>query len=467
MSDESSNDEEEAMEVEVEAVVEEGDEEGDDDQDDGGDEMGEASAQASAVLEAVEEMPGDDDADSDHDHADADADDPVESTTAVTPVSNGRIPGKVLRKPVTDTANELEAHEDLDDEEPEIEAYGGDDGDNEDDDDGDEEVLAAVVLEDDDGEDDDQAQEVVEVEVAQVVVKPSSASVPKKQPRKKVKKAKHRTKDKDVQNNHKKKKKKKKPSQAPDEELFGTVAPERREAAADARALLQDTVPTLPVAIAESQVRSFGRILVEPNMDQSVFASTVALYPIGFSCDRYEFSPVHGRILKMRCSILSGRAIKEKQKAGGHDVSSELPNGPVFRVVWGRGVDEDVDDVDYPFDPTAHARPLKIPKGKSVTVPEEPLGSTVTTPGVGMRVKVRFDKNQYFCGTVVKVKDAGTKKKRKQSEVLVRYDDGSSETAIYPDPDIALLMPGTLRDVSWSVCLGCVCVCVPASGRNI
>jgi hypothetical protein len=451
MSDESSNEGgEEAMEVE--AFAEEADEEEDrdnDDQvdDDGDDEMGEASEVArnhASALETLEEMPGDDE--DDHDE------DPVESSVSK-PAQRGAFGGKVLNKGKKADVDELEADEDLAGEEVEADADGEEDNDG-DDDDGDE-VLAAVVLEDDDGEGDDQEVEEAVVEVA-AVVKPkpsaSSSSAPKKQPRKKAQNSKDGSKKNNIKGEDgkksegdgkkKKKKRKKKPPQVRDEELYGTVPPERLEAAADARAMLQETVPTLPVAIAESQVRSFGRIYIEPNMDHSPFATTVALFPVGFSCDRYEFSPVHGRILKMRCSILSGRAIKEKQKAGGHAISSELPNGPVFRVIWGQGVDEDVDDVDYPFEPSAHASPLKVSKGKTA-LPEEPVGSSVTTPGTGMRVKVRFDKNQYFRGTVVKVKDSSaSKKKRKQVEILIRYDDGSSETALYPDPDISLLMPG-------------------------
>ena len=447
MSDESSNEGgEEAMEVE--AFAEEADEEEDQD-DDGDEEMGEASASAvvqnhDSVLETLEEMPGDDEEDHDED--------PVEPSVSK-PAQRGAFGGKVLNKGKKADIDELEADEDLDGEEVEAAADGDEDEDG--DDDGDE-VLAAVVLEDDDGEGDYQEVEEAVVEVAAVVApKPSasSSSAPKKQPRKKSQNSKDGSKKNNVKiedgkrsegdGKKKKKKKRKKPPQVRDEELYGTVPPERLEAAADARAMLQETVPTLPVAIAESQVRSFGRIYIEPNMDHSPFATTVALFPVGFSCDRYEFSPVHGRILKMRCSILSGRAIKDKQKAGGHAISTELPNGPVFRVIWGQGVDEDVDDVDYPFEPYAHASPLKVSKGKTA-LPEEPLGSSVTTPGTGMRVKVRFDKSQYFCGTVVKVKDSSaSKKKRKQVEILIRYDDGSSEPALYPDPDISLLMPGT------------------------
>jgi hypothetical protein len=425
-NDDDDDDDEMEEAMEVEAVVED-DDDGDNDEDANGGQESVAVVQQASVLETAEEMP---------DNEDDEEYDQVEVVAADT---------------ARDGENNHNAGDDHDDDE--------DDNNDDDDDDGDdgEEVLAAVVMEDD-GADDEPGQEVVQVAAVVVPEAAPSSAAPKKSPRKRIKKKKSSgeanssaaasTTGKSSSGKTKKRRK-----VEDDDQLYGTVPPERREAATDARAMLQDTVPTLPVAIAESQVRSFGRVFIEPNMHDSDYSSTIALYPIGFSCDRYEFSPVHGRLLKMRCSILSGRAIKEKQKTAGHAVSTELPNGPMFRVVWGQGVDDDKgDNVDYPFDLYLHAKPLRAGKSKSAAAEEAALGSTVTSPGVGMRVKVRFDKTQYYTGVVVKV--AESKKRRKQVEISIRYDDGSSETAMYPDPDIALLMPGKVLSA------GSRCSCV-------
>jgi len=305
-----------------------------------------------------------------------------------------------------DDADELEA------EAPEVVADAEDDHE-------DEEVMATVVEDDDDEEEEgNEGAEVLEA----AVVEPEPAPQPTK------KKASSKKKG-----NKKKTKKKRKM----DDELYETVPPERVEAASDARAMLEDTVPTLPVAVAETEVRSFGRLLIEPDMEASKYATTSALYPVGFSCDRYEFSPVHGRILKLRCSILSGRQIKEKQQAAGHPVS-KVHDGPVFRIMWGQGVDEDADQAEYPFDPYTHASPMH--SDTDATLPTQ-LSNLVPEPG--MRVKVRFDKNQFFYGSIIDIGEPESKKRRKQVEITIQYDDGSSESLLFPDPDVAIAMPGT------------------------
>jgi hypothetical protein len=229
--------------------------------------------------------------------------------------------------------------------------------------------------------------------------------------------------------------------------------------------MLQETVPTLPVPVAETQVRSFGRLclqsipsstpkLVQDKDKSSKFNTMSALYPIGFSCDRYEFSPVHGRILKMRCCILDGKSVKASQKQGGFSVQTALPDGPIFRIMWGRGVDEDAADerIDYPFDPHTHSPPLVMTgSNQSDALLKEAVKSkrAKILPDEGMRVKVRFDKEQYFTGVITEVSEPQSvttskgKKKRKQVDVTVQYDDGAIEKLTYPDPDLFLMMPGT------------------------
>lgn len=221
------------------------------------------------------------------------------------------------------------------------------------------------------------------------------------------------------------------------------------EAARDARATLQETVRTLPIPVAETQVRSFGRILLEdlPGANaHSKFSSINALYPVGFSCDRYVFSPVHGRNIKMRCSILDGRSIKKKGNF------AELPDGPVFRILWGRGVDESQDtSIDYPFDLEHHVLPL-VDTGNAhndsmLNETWKPRSPSQFPPKVGMRVRVKFSKD-FGIGTLTKVADARTpsgKRKKKHFDVTIEYEDGFEETLTYPDPDVELLMPGTFQ----------------------
>ena len=257
------------------------------------------------------------------------------------------------------------------------------------------------------------------------------------------------------------KKKKSKPKQKtpppPQLEPTSPLVPHHRlEAAREARLALQEQVPLLPIHIAETAVRSFGRLHVN-GTNSNPFCSTSALYPIGFSCDRYEFSPVHGRVLKLRCSILSGPSIRKKQQAAGR-TNTTVGDGPVFRILWGPGIDADSGGaVDYPFHPDEQAPPL-IQTGslrkdealqEAVRYHQQSSGhKAALLPTKGMQVKVRFDGGKYHLGVVRSVGKQtsatvqGTKKKRKQVEITVKYDDEFQETIAYPDPDVVLLMPG-------------------------
>mmetsp|Transcript_16973 Transcript_16973/g.46621 ORF Transcript_16973/g.46621 Transcript_16973/m.46621 type:complete len:2275 (-) Transcript_16973:34-6858(-) len=195
------------------------------------------------------------------------------------------------------------------------------------------------------------------------------------------------------------------------------------------------------------------------------FCTPTALYPIGFSCDRIEFSPSHGRFLKFRCAILDGTRI-------GID-------SPLFRIMWGQGIDEDKDKVEYPYDPFSNSAPI-TGKGNGGDEPNDDENddvvvaiptsagyqppSTQLAPGVGMRVKTRFDKDKYYYGTITAVteKEVGTPKGKKSSgwssaskdskkkidvEITIQHDDGSTEVSCFPDPDINLVMPGNDDEV--------------------
>ena len=250
---------------------------------------------------------------------------------------------------------------------------------------------------------------------------------------------------------------------------LGVVAsPQCLAAARDARAALQEMVPSLPYSLAEIQVRSFGRLPLDPGADGK-FATAGALFPVGFSCDRFEFSPVHGRVLRVRCSILDGRRVRKKQRACGVPPSRQVPEGPIFRLLWGQAIDEDIlpDSVEYPYSPHAHSAPLTGDPhlAVAVAVADAPTSSKSSAtssliPERGMRVKVRYDRNQWHPGTIARsvewpdprgskkaAKSKGSKNSksppRKRYKLSIRYDDGSREELVYPDPDVSLLLPGT------------------------
>jgi hypothetical protein len=241
--------------------------------------------------------------------------------------------------------------------------------------------------------------------------------------------------------------------------LLPKIDAKRIEAANTAREMLYEAVPRLPFPVSESSsdqyyVRNFGRLQMGNDEISSKFSTATALYPVGFSCDRYEFSPSHGRILKLRCSIIDGNIIGE--------------TGPIFRVMWGQGVDDDVDTVEYPYDPFTNSAPITSQKSgndEAFVVPTVPAMhhsmDQQVVPAVGMRVKSRFDKNQFFHGTISKVveRDEGhhsansKKKKKKEIHITIIYDDGSNEETTFPDSDITLVMPGTILIVSQSFLL--------------
>jgi hypothetical protein len=302
------------------------------------------------------------------------------------------------------------------------------------------------------------------------------------------------------------------------------IPPERLRVSSGALKMLQERVPVLPMMVGDVHIRSFGRLAlptaaalakgvggattnsansngnsgaaaaagggsgsvsVDGGAQQPApFATRKALYPVGFSCDRHEYSPAHGRMLKMRCSILDGRkirqALQQQAKGGGgeveikDDVKPYLQDGPVFRVMWGRGVDEQVvdDNVLYPFHPKVHAAPI-APSGKtnetSCFDESSSPSSSSGTPMQGMRVKVRFDKNECNYGTITQAsvassaaKSSGKKSRKTEYTIAILYDDGSAEVAIYPDPDIILAMPGTFRDLCmFAYSIATVCRCCP------
>ena len=334
----------------------------------------------------------------------------------------------------------------------EVEAVVADEDDDLDDDEDDEEEEAAVVeaapvmgyelddgqvsvVKENDGDDDEEGEEA-EVVVATVLPEePTPQPVPAKKatPPKKKKPAAPKKKTPEKKDTKPKPKKKKKPgtssakssSQATVTEVW-PVDSKRVDLAKEARALLHDTVQHLPVVLAETQVRSLGQLKLKGPSVQTPFCTTTSLYPVGFSCDRFEFSPVHGRLLQLRCTILDAARVRQLQKERHAKALWPHAEGPIFRVLWGLGVDEDkwADDAQFPFQaPPPLGGPTKLHK---------------VAPVVGQPVRVRFERQEYYTGVITDVSTAG-----KGWKISIRYDDGTVEKDTpFPDADVKLLTPG-------------------------
>ena len=99
--------------------------------------------------------------------------------------------------------------------------------------------------------------------------------------------------------------------------------------------------------------------------------------------------------------------------------------------------------------------------GNEVDTVAVPMGLDVpVVPEPDMRVKVRFDDDVWYRGTVTKVtkknaseakeqkkKRGGKSAKKKMKDhysVKILYDDGMKEEVAYPDPDVMLVAPGKL-----------------------
>lgn len=350
------------------------------------------------------------------------------------------------------------AHEDDD-----VDSHDDNDEDDDEDEDDEEDagavVVEAVVVDEEDGniDDDEDAESISVAEPVQVEVEPPKKKKKKPGPKPKKVESKKKPSAPPSSSNATKKKSgsnKKKPAakSKPDTTLSqdsSSISPHRLAAAAEARQLLLASVPTLPANLGDAQVRSMGKLLPSKLLDNP-FATPNALYSVGFSCDRYDFSPAHGRILKLRCSVLDGRRILQQRKE--MDFLLEMPGepalleGPIFRIMWGRGIDEDEMD-EYQYDPLIHSEYVLF---GSKAAPHKQKSRVA--PMNHMRVKTRFDENQYYMGTIVevnKIADGGGKAKKidEKFTITIRYDDGTEEHAEFPDPDIQLFLQGTDPDI--------------------
>eukprot|EP00546_Thalassionema_frauenfeldii_P009113 CAMPEP_0178917458 /NCGR_PEP_ID=MMETSP0786-20121207/13259_1 /TAXON_ID=186022 /ORGANISM="Thalassionema frauenfeldii, Strain CCMP 1798" /LENGTH=2172 /DNA_ID=CAMNT_0020591013 /DNA_START=88 /DNA_END=6606 /DNA_ORIENTATION=- len=199
------------------------------------------------------------------------------------------------------------------------------------------------------------------------------------------------------------------------------------DAAEEARAMLQHIVTRLPMSIGEdgTSVRALGRIV----KNDERFSSSHHIYPVGFSCDRYEFSPVHGRIVKFRCTILDGKNVRKKQEENG--IESSVSDGPLFRIMWGPAIDEEPNTMDYEYN-------MNLVSSAILNGKTEDTNSDELIPEEGMRVRVKYEQDEWYTGTITEVEE----QTNGESEITIQYDDGSVEHANFPDPDIVLYVPG-------------------------
>ena len=241
------------------------------------------------------------------------------------------------------------------------------------------------------------------------------------------------------------------------------ATPEQKAASLLARAQLHSTITSLPHTTEEGMMlRSLGNIVIDyPNKDslykkdnkekvrndvinmkEHSFTDAANLFPVGYSCDRYEFSPIHGRMIRIRCEILDGRLVSklDANGNGNHDAGSNGEtttngvepslideNGPIFRIMWGPGIEADTnhENIPYPMDEESDE-----------------------IPQVGRRCCVRFDVDLYREGTIRKVTVASSgKSSSKRWNISLEYDDGVLENTSYPDPDVRLFSFGEKMDM--------------------
>jgi len=198
--------------------------------------------------------------------------------------------------------------------------------------------------------------------------------------------------------------------------VFLQPSQEKCNTAAQARAFLFTQVRQLPYRFGDTIIHSFGQVLLETIKSPSerpAFSSSSSIYPVGFTCIHSLFSPTHGRTLRMKCEIL------------------EDNQHPVFRISWGRAIDE----LSYPspkkFKPAAFYSP-------EINVERPPI-----EPELGMRCRVRFDEDQLYDGIIIDVNPisytSSDRKRKKKFKIRIQYDDGGTEDTDFPDEEIELL----------------------------
>lgn len=379
---------------------------------------------------------------SDADSSDEDDDNelPKASSTTATANTNPSSRGKVLRLPPKgdDSSSDDErmiTKSNVSSRKRKASTKAGDSDSDEDDDD----AVAAVVV----GGDVNDVMAVAEVISSNKKVKKNDGKAVKAAKKAPVKKKTSPAKKKGA-----------KSSKTKENNNLPTVSAEKAEAAKKAHAKLRKNVTSLPFAVSENQIiRSFGKIKPEydsKNVVETHFSSPDSIYPVGFSCDRFMFSPVHNRIITLRCDILEGKGQPKKSKVAPALIDEDKvlsgkkssADGPIFRIIFGEGIEQDDPMDSCPFDPN-------VASDYDDTLNKK-------KPEVGMRVNVNIDNFSTVGGVITKAKaPAKSGKNKGLSIITIKYDDGVTEDTPFPDPDIQLAPPG--KCCNFEKCCCCPC----------
>ena len=248
---------------------------------------------------------------------------------------------------------------------------------------------------------------------------------------------------------------------------------DRAQAIAHARNLLLMEVPALPIllnsssATAECLIESFGEVQTynnnnnasstsQSNRRRSRYCKPSAIYPIGFQCVRYEYSPLHGRMIALRCSVRSGPVfVISFGDVNEIDRNNINENNGNMNVNAGLRSFDPYPDVQAPavYHRDNYERDDSATVTASSTVKWDALGNTIP-PQVNYAAKVRFDNDWWYAGYV---SDVNTKPNANDLNAVdtlstsasswlisITFDDGAVEDDIeYPSPDVLLFHPCT------------------------
>lgn len=238
------------------------------------------------------------------------------------------------------------------------------------------------------------------------------------------------------------------------------------KAAQEAREFLKDSVPQIPISIQGILVRKMGVIYVDPpdvakveaggvkaiglQVKEEKYSNARALHPVGYSADWFVHSPVHNRAIQCRCDILRGMS------------------GPLFRVRWGKGLDQT--DAASAVTSLVNAPnganligPFEIDKAtpvllgdsfQSLSKKKKPSNHYFDNhdghgnwrkPEIGMRIRVKFEGDEagWYEGTVVgvilnKSPNSSSEGSKTSFTLQIEYDNGEVEEETYPGEGIRL-----------------------------
>mmetsp|Transcript_15582 Transcript_15582/g.35061 ORF Transcript_15582/g.35061 Transcript_15582/m.35061 type:complete len:790 (-) Transcript_15582:5189-7558(-) len=188
----------------------------------------------------------------------------------------------------------------------------------------------------------------------------------------------------------------------------------------------RNSVSSLNTEVRRLPAKVGGIVVNNMGVPNSQYCEPGHIWPIGFCTTRHEFSPVHGRIIKIRCDIIEGEEDEEIGK-----------KNPIFRIRWGKRIEEEKDvPVRTFFSSSDREYHAASHMSRDVLSPptEEEYENQPEKPVVGMRARVRFDKKYWYGGTI-----KSTSVNEKGCTLLkIEYDDEFLEEIQFPDMDVML-----------------------------